>query len=89
MPRLITGIWHITPIKVNSSDIYIQGQNSSLSLLATSVTYILHRGNTCLSWASSQIFLYTYEYSLPKKQTKKKVVSTKSYLLSIVLTKEN
>lgn len=88
MPRLITGIWHIPPIKVNSSDIYIQGQNSSLSLLATSVTCILHTGNTCVSWASSQIFLYTYEYTA-KKTNKQKAISTKGYLLSIVLTKEN
>ena len=75
MPGLITGIWHIFPVKVNSSGIYVQGQNSTLRILAITVTCILHTGNVSLLSLLSKLSLH-YESSLPKKK-KKKVISTK------------
>jgi len=51
MPRLIMEIWHVLPIKVNSSGLYIQGQNSAPSLLVMLVAYILLKWNLCFSWA--------------------------------------
>lgn len=58
MPRLITGIWHIPPVNVNSSGIYIQGQNSALSLLATSIMYFSYRKYVSLLSLLSKLSLH-------------------------------